>query len=618
MRRVAICAVTLALLLAFAVAWKHPPIARATSSNLTIQAAAPLPGCPLGPAFTFCNQIPQTNSAAANLTVTANVAVSSLSASLAAIPGLSSDFAVGDFTILPASTCTGSLSAGKTCTVSVAFSPTTSGLRAVALTVTDAASDKATINLEGTGANLALAPPAPPVCQPNQDNTFTFCDELPTNSSGPQAFTLTAGTAGASNINVTLAAMPGPSGEFNAADFPIQNGCNNLGGGKSCTIDVEFSPAATSTGLRAAALTATDAANDTATVYLEGHVTSFLMLMPPAAAPACSIGSAFEFCNEPTGGNTAATTFTLKNTSGTTLQGVTVPSASPNSDFKVSTTNCSATLLANSSCTLSVEFTPQQTGLRQDSLSVTDNEGDIGEINFAGTGDDYSLALTAGQPLEITVPAGGTGTFNAQVKPDSVLGLNGEQVTFVCPINLPTNTSCQITPCPATLTAGTPTSFSIKFVTSSATSVAPVPTGGCSGYGPQMSPSALVGLDPGTRWPVAPASIPYRSRPPALWVFAISLGLGILAAFAGLWWVAGSDVQHGRRRQHRRVRLAFACATVAALMIAAGCHHGAAKPTSATSAGTTDMYIQGNALDAQGNPLGASRSLEVMLTVTAH
>lgn len=50
----------------------------------------------------------------------------------------------------------------------------------------------------------------------------------------------------------------------------------------------------------------------------------------------------------------------------------------------------------------------------------------------------------------------------------------------------------------------------------------------------------------------------------------------------------------------------------------AGCHHkGTTGPTSATPAAATTMTILGNAVDANGTPLNASRPLQIILDVTA-
>ena len=58
--------------------------------------------------------------------------------------------------------------------------------------------------------------------------------------------------------------------------------------------------------------------------------------------------------------------------------------------------------------------------------------------------------------------------------------------------------------------------------------------------------------------------------------------------------------------------------TLFALCVAAlaGCKHKN-NTSLETPAGTTSMNVQGNAMDANGNPLNASRTVSIMLVVTA-
>ena len=69
-------------------------------------------------------------------------------------------------------------------------------------------------------------------------------------------------------LTISLAAVPGLAARFAPADFTIaSNSCGStLVGGTSCTVGIQFSP--TVTGLRAAALTATDIGGDSSAIYL--------------------------------------------------------------------------------------------------------------------------------------------------------------------------------------------------------------------------------------------------------------------------------------------------------------------------------------------------------------
>ena len=421
--------------------------AAAASSNLEFVSAVGQPGCPLDPGFAFCDQIPGagmppgTTSPATHFMIEALAAASGVTVSLVAVPGLSANYNPGDFAISLES-CAGSLVANQQCEVDIVFHPTTTGLREAALTLADSAGDTLTLNVAGTGRNLVLTPPASaPTCTPNnpQDNAFTYCNEPVGSTSGVQTFTLTLANA-ITGLDFALTAVSGLTAEFNAADFTIESRTctGTLAANTSCAIKIAFTP--TSAGLREAALTATDSQGDATAVFLAGHTSTGLLLIPASAA--CSLGS-FEFCNEPIGGTTASGAFTLTNTSGAQITGLSVPAVSVAGNFRVASTSCVLILAASASCTINVDFTPQTKGLLQDTISITDNAGDIGAANFAGSGDDYELQLPSGQASELTVVQGGTITFNAQAVSDGVFGQNGERVALLCPSssNLPAFTS---------------------------------------------------------------------------------------------------------------------------------------------------------------------------------
>ncbi|GEM_PF-6235699 len=578
-------------------------------------------GCPLGPAFTFCDQAPGTQSQWATFSVSAKAAVTGLTMSVAAIPGLAGNFAAGDFTVTttppPGATgvpCTGNLAANQSCAFFAAFSPTAPGLRQAQISVTDSAGDSLLINVEGTGTQLALAPPvAPPIdcgTPPTVDNAYTFCSTPVGSTSASETFTLSS-SSGVSGVNVAFAAIPGLESEFAPGDFTTENTtCTGaLAPNASCTMQIAFTP--TAPGIRAAALTATDSSGDTTTLYLAGSAGNNLAISAPGAgnSQACGMTNHFLFCSLPVGGISPAVTFTLVNLSGTQVTGLTVPTGSViaqgamTPDFTVQNSSCTSVLAAGASCNLNIAFTPAATGLRQGAIVITDAQGDSTAINLAGVGDDYSI--TTQLPTEISVIPGGTATFNATLTPDNVFGMNGEQVTFVCPTNLPGNTSCAVTPCPAAITPGTPVSVKVTIVTSSATVVAPQPSGGCSSYTPSQSAVVRAPANEGPAPPAAANSATRGSPFPALFQ---------LLGFAAIGMLAASFAFTGRAGPRKRVALIFACAGLAAVILT-GCHHHAPLTTTATPTGTTVLKVLGSATDANGNSLNTSRQFQVTLDV---
>ena len=115
-------------------------------------AAPPTTGIELSPAsLTFANQIVQTASASQTVTVT-NSGTATLTITSGGITGTNP----GDFSIT-GNTC-GSVAAGASCTVTVAFKPTVTGSRTASLALTDnAAGSPQTVALGGTGVAAPAA-----------------------------------------------------------------------------------------------------------------------------------------------------------------------------------------------------------------------------------------------------------------------------------------------------------------------------------------------------------------------------------------------------------------------------------------------------------------------------
>jgi len=448
-------------------------------------------------------------------------------------------------------------------------------------------------------------------------------------ASPAQTFTLANNSANAlSGVTVTMAGA-------DPADFTIEsNGCGaTLAASSTCAIAVASTP--TVVGSRSAILTVTDSTpSDLATANL------YTLALTPASTT---------FENVPTGGTSPSQTFTLTNASPVSLSGVTIafnPATSPG-NFTQQSASCTTMLGANSTCTISVAFTPQTTGALSSALTVTESGGASTSATMSATGDDFSLQFANGQPQEITILQGGSGTISGFVQPVGAFGQNGEKVTFVCPTNLPVNTSCAITPCPASITPGANTNFQITFVTSTDTKPAPVPTGGCSSYGPP--PAALLVPEPGIRGSRrrdGPAGadgavafvLPRQlfawemERFPALFVSNVTdysqtsfgkltgvyaplmLLVGLLALLAAIFMAAsGMSSMAGAMRR----RPLFLTIPIIALAALAGCHHkNGTTVFPGTPTGTTTMIVTGNAVDASGNSLKASRTIQFILQVS--
>jgi sugar lactone lactonase YvrE len=284
----------------------------------------------------------------------------------------------------------------------------------------------------------------------------------------------------------------------------------------------------------------------------------------------------FNFLDQPTGGTTAAQTFTLTNNSGAALTGVAVSFAGGNStDFVNSSSTCLATLMNATSCTINVSFAPMDVGARSSTLTVNSSFATAPTAALSGTGDTYSLALATGQFQSVTVTAGDTATWMMQATNDDTFT---GTVTFVCPTRLPTLTFCSFSPATVNFTMPNQT---IPFTASIKT------TSRTPGKADFPAPISLNG-------PGAPGDSLHF---PAL---ALILALVFVTGLCA-WLVRRASSSAGlamRLSQRRWVSASALLVTVAAIALLAACYK---RKTSATGTppGTANLILEAT---AQGAP----------------
>jgi len=339
----------------------------------------------------------------------------------------------------------------------------------------------------------------------------------------------------------------------------------------------------------------------------------------PIIAPPPAFAGNTNFCAEPLGGTTPTSAFTLTNNSNAALSGIAVSTIGlAPADFVVSSKSCTTSLNAGASCLINLAFAPTATGPRTATL-VVNYTGATNPLasSLAGTGDDYQITFASGQLTEISVNAGDTGTFMLQLVPDSIFT---GTVNFICPGNLPVQTTCTFTPPSVTVTTpGTAVPFSAAFMT---TSRVPVKTGAApmrGGSGGTFITRGVVGafvlialicfaVFSSTGNPACAASSYVRG------VAKTRKRKNAVVGFAG---VARSRcvsalAQAGMPVLRKRL-MPIACAIVLALGVAAileGCHggSGSGSGTTGTPAGTYIMTVQAT---AQSAPRGVTVTLDV-------
>jgi hypothetical protein len=183
------------------------------------------------------------------------------------------------------------------------------------------------------------------------------------------AQTVTLSNTGASTLSITSIATSG--------DFSQSNTCgNSVAPGASCAITVSFTP--TRAGTRTGTLTINDnAPGSPQTVSLSGTGTAF------AISPA-----SLDFGTVKVGMTSQPQTITISNVSAQPVSITSISIKGKNPFDFAETNNCGNGLPGNSSCTISVTFTPIQSGGRSALVAMVDQAGGSPQrVTLSGRGE---------------------------------------------------------------------------------------------------------------------------------------------------------------------------------------------------------------------------------------
>ena len=299
--------------------------------------------------------------------------------------------ATGDFAVT--NTCGGSVAAGKSCTISVTFTPTGTGTRTGQISITENAdSTPLVIALTGTGIApvLTLSPPS-----------LNFGVQAVGTLSAQQTLTLNSGgTSQVSISSITITSASGAQGDYlQTGNCVAAGGSGTLQPNQQCTIEVQFKP--TVVGARTAQLViAHDAAPTPLTVPLTG---SGIPGVPAVNASATSLA----FGTVVIGGS-GLLVLTLSNSGNAqlTVTGIAITGANAASFSQTST--CGS-LQPNQSCSVSVTFRPAAAGAQAAQLVISHN--------------------AAGSPLN--VPLSGSGLAKKILVKDKIADKIAEKITEI-------------------------------------------------------------------------------------------------------------------------------------------------------------------------------------------
>ena len=277
------------------------------------------------------------------------------------------------------------LAAGKTCIISVTFTPGALGVRSGSLKITDNASNSPqSVTLTGTGIAAVTAVPT----------SLSF---------GNQAIGLKSSASPVTVTNSQTTALTIKSITSSLGDYTTATTCpltpSTLAAGGSCTVSVFFTPAAA--GSRKGTLTISDNASNSPTVSLTGT----------GVIAATTNPTSLSFSSQALGTTSTAKTVTLTNNQSASLAIGSVTSSV--ADFGVSSA-CPATLAGGANCKVSVTFSPKSTGTRSGTLSFSDSASNSPQtVSLSGTGAAANLVSIAVSPAPASIALGSTQQFAA-------------------------------------------------------------------------------------------------------------------------------------------------------------------------------------------------------------
>jgi|HubBroStandDraft_1064217.scaffolds.fasta_scaffold00001_152 hypothetical protein len=266
------------------------------------------------------------------------------------------------------------------------------------------------------------------------------------NTSAAKVATLT--NAGTGAVSISSVSVTGA----NASEFPISaNSCGStLAAGANCSVSVEFEP--TAEGKQSATLSVVGAGG-TQTAALSGTGTGVKF------APA-----SLTFAGTAVGTSSAAQTATMTNLGSTAITITSIAVGGTDlSDFS-ETNTCGSSLAPNSSCSITVTFTPAALGTLSANVTVTDSDVTSPQkLILTGTGTAVNISYTV-LPTSIAY-ANQTVGLQSNCQPVVVTNTGTTSLTV---------TSFSLTPfmvfqlqygyAPKTLSAGQAQTFCIKFV----------------------------------------------------------------------------------------------------------------------------------------------------------
>jgi hypothetical protein len=261
-------------------------------------------------------------------------------------------------------TCSAGITAGQTCTLPVEFTPATVGAHHELLLLDNEQPPAPTMELDGVAA-----PAGTPVAQVSP--TYLPFGIVPFGNSATLPVTVTNIGGGTLTVTPSITAY-GPPGKSPINFKIVSSNCGaGAASGKSCTLQIQFTPTSITTHTDLLTLQTNGPGNPT--VGLSG-VVSGLSVLGGVSGGTLQFGSV-------SSGSTEIMPLTITNVGmpGTVKIGTAIMAGSSlGGPYKILTTGqntCVAGISAGQSCTLPVQFAPTSSGVHDDFLVLTPSTG---------------------------------------------------------------------------------------------------------------------------------------------------------------------------------------------------------------------------------------------------
>jgi HYDIN/CFA65/VesB family protein/centrosomal CEP192-like protein len=335
-------------------------------------------------------------------------------------------------------TCSGqTLAPSGSCTISVSFTPSVTGMIPGALTVSDnAVNSPQIVALTGKGVG-------PVTLLPTSLILGTVAKGA---TSAPKTLTLTNNTSG--SLGFTFLA----SLNYNAVGSGTKPCTGTLASKAKCTMSVTFTP--TANGAANGSLAVSSASFPTQLAGLSGTGSGF------GTSPLTFSPTALSFGSTMIGAASALKTVTVTNTS---ASAVNITNFVASGDFTVvgSGTPCGGVLGAGASCNVSVGFHPSVTGMLKGSVTFMDNATVNTQLYNLGGKAVLPVTFT---PVSLTFAAQNVGTTSAQ---KTVKLTNNQAIaltlTSLVPSGQYTTAPGVTNPCGSTVSAHASCTFTVTF-----------------------------------------------------------------------------------------------------------------------------------------------------------